>query len=140
MKNARVIVHLELSEPIVHNDANARTTLNATLKLVNASVNRDGLDSNAKDLVKLEHGARDVRSPVPVSITEVVTQQLASATACRAGLARRARRNAIRGSLGRTVPSNAIARNQKLSHAIPSMVNAFVRRSIATRKQSNMPV
>lgn len=140
MKNARVIVQLELSELIVRNDANVRTTQNATLKLVNAFVSRDGLDSNAKDLVRFLHGARDARRLVTVLTTADVIRYRASVTACPAGLVRRARRNAIPGPLGRTVPSSATARNQKLSHAIPLMVSAFAKRNIATRKQSNMPV
>lgn len=69
--NARIIVHLAPMVKIVHNDVSARTMLIATPRLVNASVNLVGLDSNVNGLVKCTLMAKDALRPV-IALMEVV--------------------------------------------------------------------
>lgn len=69
--SVRITAHLAPTGRIALNDANARTTLNVTQKLVSVSANKAGLDLSVKGLVRCIHTAKDAQRPVTV-LTEVV--------------------------------------------------------------------
>lgn len=75
---------------------------------------------------------------VIVSTMVDVIQQVENAIAAQDGLENHARRNVIRGSSVKTVPSNAFANNPRLSLVILQMVDVSVRQSIEMVKRLNM--
>lgn len=125
--SARITAQPAHTVKIVLSDVNAKTTLTATLRLVNALANQDGQDSSVNDLAKFILMDLNVLKPVTASTVEVAILSMENVTAALAGPEKVARRNATRGSSGKIVLSSAFASNRRLSPVIPSTAAAFAR-------------
>lgn len=74
MKSVKITALLELTAKTAHNAVIARTEQNVILKPVSVSARRDGVDLNAKGLVKSILLVKDADKLAVVKIMEVAAQ------------------------------------------------------------------
>lgn len=135
MKSVKTFVQRELMVKTVRSDVNARTTLSATQSQASASVSQVGQDLSVNDRARKILSVRVAQRHATVLTTADAILCLENVTAVQVGQVQSVKSNVIRGSLAKTVPSNAIVRDQRLINVTLRQVAVFAKQFFAMVKQ-----